>query len=383
MSDGPGFDPYVVLGVAFDADPVVIQLAYRARIRETHPDVAGTAGLEQAKRLNVARDWLLDPARRASLAPAWSPQRQPEAGWGRADRPPWGAPGSVGHAARSDDYDRSTLDPYAFDFGPSTAELRSIFGEIQALAQHERARLNYSLGDSRPVVFERYRDYIDTQLWRRSRALRDAVSLIWAQGIDEEAPFVFPLGRLLPTGFLVANAHAQWILLGDFFRSELGDAVFRSEHVIDGLAARCAEPWLGSIRHPRYGPYGARVTAFLRAAAALPPDAAARLARSWLLHLGRDGQGQAAAHIGPGVWLPAPADYPEVLKVSGFLAAVDASRIEPPAGLDGQLYSGFKYALRLTAHVYGLGLGGGAAREYLQPWHDATRSLHRQAGHRS
>ena len=48
MTADPGFDPYLVLGVGVDADELVIQLAYRARIREVHPDLAGAAGLERA-----------------------------------------------------------------------------------------------------------------------------------------------------------------------------------------------------------------------------------------------------------------------------------------------------------------------------------------------
>ena len=60
MTDPLGFDPYHVLGVAPDADEIAIQLAHRARIREAHPDRAGASGLERAKRLNIARDWLLD-----------------------------------------------------------------------------------------------------------------------------------------------------------------------------------------------------------------------------------------------------------------------------------------------------------------------------------
>ncbi len=68
MTDHPGFDPYEVLGISVDADEVVIQLAYRARIRQAHPDIAGPTGLEAAKRLNLARDWLLDPDLRARLS---------------------------------------------------------------------------------------------------------------------------------------------------------------------------------------------------------------------------------------------------------------------------------------------------------------------------
>ena len=33
---------------------------------------------------------------------------------------------------------------------------------------------------------------------------------------------------------------------------------------------------------------------------------------------------------------------------------------------------GFRYGVRLTAHVLALGLAGRAAREYLQPWREAV-----------
>lgn len=371
MSDGPGFDPYGELGVGVDADAIVIQLAYKARIREAHPDIAGAAGLERAKRLNVARDWLLDPNLRARLPrpPATSPR--PGEPRTRRRPPHWPPRARRPHraGARSDP---PSLDPYAFDFGPRTDELRAFFGAISILSPDERARVNYSLGDARPVYFEGYRDYLGARLWARSRALRDVVSVLWEQGVDEEAPFVFPLGPVVASGFLVANAYAQWILLGDFFRQELGDAVFRSEHVIDAFAARCRGPWEASVRQARYGPHERRVNAFFKAAKALSVDSAERLARSWRRHLGRDGLGDPSDHIGPGVWLPAPPDYPEILKVSGYLAAVDASRIEPPAGLDGQHHDGYRYGLRLTAHVLALGLVSTSTRDYMQPWRDAV-----------
>jgi hypothetical protein len=375
MTGGPGFDPYELLGVGLDADAIVIQLAYRARIREAHPDIAGPAGLERAKRLNVARDWLLDPDLRAQLRRPWESQHGPgTAPRGRAPRTSARAPrarrrpGTAAGAAHA----APGLDPFAVDFGPRTEELHAFFGAITTLTRDERARVNYSLGDARPVFFEGYRHYLGARLWARSRALRDAVALLWGAGVDEVAPFVFPLGRLEPTGLLVANAYAQWTLLMDFFQQELGDAVFRSEHVLDSFAVRCRGPWEASVRQPRYGPYQPHVAAFLRTASALPVDAAERLARSWRRDMGRDGLGAPADHIGPGVWLPAPANVPEVLRVSGFLAAVDASRIEPPEGLDGDLQDAFRYGLRLTAHVLALGLVTGPARDYLRPWRAAV-----------
>jgi hypothetical protein len=198
------------------------------------------------------------------------------------------------------------------------------------------------------------------------------VSNAWNAGTDEAAPFVPPLGRLIPTGLLVANAWAQWVLLEGFFRHELGDAMFRSDQVFDSFATRCIGPWQASVRQLRYGPGDAAVRGLLRAASTLPVDAAERLARSWQRHLARDGQGRPSDHAGPGVWLPAPPNVPEVLRVSGYLAAVDASRIEPPAGLGTSLHGGFRYGLRLAAYVMAVGPSSSPTLEYMRPWSDAV-----------
>ncbi|MFV2065194.1 MAG: J domain-containing protein [Chloroflexota bacterium] len=371
MTDVPGFDPYDLLGVAVDADAIVIQFAYKARIRAVHPDVAGAAGLEQAKRLNVARDWLLDPYRRAQLPRSRAAQRQPAASTGRTGQAP--TRGAQAHRRQQHHpaFDGFARGANAPDFGPRRDALHAFMRAISALSRDERARVNYSLGENRPVFFEGYSDYFGPELQARSRALRDAVSLTWNAGVDEQAPFVSTLGLVLPSGFLVANAYAQWMLLGDFFRQELGDAVFRSRHFVDSFAVRCTGPWEGSVRQARYGPNDQGVRAFFRTADTLSADSAERLARSWRDHMGRDGLGAASDHIGPGVWLPDPPNYPQALRISGQLAVVDASRIEPPTGLDGQHHDAYRYGLRLTAHVVALGLVNGSDHDYLRPWRDA------------
>ena len=61
----PADDLYARLGVPTDASPEAIEVAWRALLRRHHPDIAGPGGLEQAKRVNVAHDWLSDPALRA------------------------------------------------------------------------------------------------------------------------------------------------------------------------------------------------------------------------------------------------------------------------------------------------------------------------------
>jgi curved DNA-binding protein CbpA len=393
MTDHLGFDPYEVLGIGVDADEIVIQLAYRARIRQAHPDIAGASGLEAAKRLNLARDWLLDPGVRARLATraaqATGATRDTRDTRTRTARR--GAHGAAQQARdprtwRTRTASRGTRRrpaPDSVDFGPRAAELGAFLQAIGSLTPDERARVNYSLGDTRPVDVEGYRDYLGPELWQRSRALRGAVERAWRRGTDEEAPVVFSLGRLLPTGFLVANAYAQWILLEDFFRDALTDAVFRGEPVLGALAARCRAPWEASVGQARYGPYHQDVWTCLAVAATLPLDAAERLAQSWQQHMGRDARGRPSDHIGPGVWLPAPPNVPEVLKVSGYLAAVDASRVAPSAGLDERHHAAFRFGLRLTAHALALGMGHhrwpeaahdpmrDPMRDYLRPWREA------------
>jgi hypothetical protein len=358
-----------MLGVGMDADAVVIQLAYRAKIRAVHPDVAGSAGLEAAKRLNLARDWLLDHERNVRLqAAAATPPPGPASSSSRSR----GARGARGWPRRRwASWTAVPNDGQTTGYGPPSDRLRAFLGTIRALTPDERARVNYSLGDARPPSFDAYQRYLRPELANASRALRDEVASAWGHGVDEPAPFLHPLGHILPSGFLVANAYAQWMLLGGVLREELSDAAFGNEHLWDSLAARCRGPWEGSVGQARYGPNGARVTAFMRTARKLSTQAGTRLARSWYLHLGRDGRDIPSERVGPGVWLPSPQGYPATLTVSGFVAAVDASRIAPPPRLSRRDEDGFRYGLRLTAHVLALGLPGRSARAYLQPWHDA------------
>ena len=61
----PADDLYARLEIPVDAGPEVIEVAWRSLLRQHHPDVAGDAGLERSKRINVAHDWLSDPELRA------------------------------------------------------------------------------------------------------------------------------------------------------------------------------------------------------------------------------------------------------------------------------------------------------------------------------
>jgi hypothetical protein len=65
LEDLGGADPYELLGVAPDADTADIECAYRRMARRTHPDAGGDE--ESQKRLNLAREVLLDPGRRREI----------------------------------------------------------------------------------------------------------------------------------------------------------------------------------------------------------------------------------------------------------------------------------------------------------------------------
>ena len=360
MTQPPEFDPFELLGVDASADAATIDRAYKARIRYVHPDIAGNAGLNETKRLNVAREWLLDPDLRARLprpAATWRrrspeppPQPAPPWSWGRESRPrpPWA-------------YDPLEDDPLAFDYGARSDELRAFFDLIRSLSGDERARVTYSLGDEPPVFFDEVRDRVGEQLWARSEALRDAVSSVWGERHDEDTPLLFPRGRVFGNGAVVANAYAQWLLLGNVIRQRTREA-----DDIGSLASRCTWPWEASVGHVRYGSAQLEVVAFLDEARAMSVSSAERLARAWHRHMGRYLYGR------PGEdWFPGSFDRPDPQLVSARLAAVDASRIEPPDGLPYEHHNGFRYGLRLTAHVLALDGVDRPGRDYLRPWREA------------
>jgi curved DNA-binding protein CbpA len=404
------FDPFELLGVDASADAATIDRAYKARIRYVHPDIAGPSGLAESKRLNVAREWLLDPALRESLpkqgrswhrwrqrstdgpggpaaapgegradgwtwgsgargtsgtAGATSPDGQADASWGTEPPPPWRS-SSTGWERRPRqrpawDYDPWLDDAVAFDYGPATPRLQAFFDAIRSLTTDERARVTYSLGDEPPVWFGDFRDVVGPELWGGSRALADAIDRVWRERDDEGPPLLFPRGRVFGNGAIVAEARAQWMLLGDAIRRGLGDT-----DAAEAIGDRCRWPWEASLGQPRYGPYEAAVLAFLDEARSLPSIRAERLARAWERDMGSYLYGR------PGEdWFPGSLDTPKPELVSARLAAVDASRIEPPVGLAWEHHNGFRFGLRLTAHVLAIGGVSQPGRDYLRPWRAA------------
>ncbi len=375
MTQLPDFDPFKLLGVDASADAATIDRAYKARIRHVHPDIAGIAGLDETKRLNIAREWLLDPDLRAQLPP-------PTPRWGRTTEaaqppPPPSTPAPSPPTSTSTDwywdgapappprpswaYDPLRDDPLRFDYGAHTDRLREFFDSIRSLTGDERARVTYSLGEEPPFFFDEFEGVVSDRLWARSEALEDAISSVWSERVDEQPPLLFPRGRVFGNGIVVANAYAQWLLMGDVIRQRT-----RDDDAIAALAGRCIAPWEASVGHDRYGSRQQEVVALLDDARVLSLTSAERLARAWHHDMGGFLYGR------PGEdWFPGSLDHPRPDLVSARLAAVDASRIEPPAGLPYEHHHGFRCGLRLTAYVLALGGASESGRDYLRPWRDA------------
>ena len=371
----PDFDPFELLGVDASADAATIDRAYKSRIRHVHPDIAGIAGLDETKRLNIAREWLLDPALRAQLPkppPRWSAPRTgpPTPAAEPAPAPPsarpqdtsWYWDGAAAPPPRPAwDYDPALDDPLTFDYGSWTDPLRAFFASVRSLTGAERARVTYSLGDEPPLFFDAFEDLVSARMWARSQALQDAIERVWRERLDEAPPLLFPRGRVFGNGIVVANAYAQWLLLHDAISQKMRDPA-----AMRALEARCTAPWLASVGHARYGFQQREVVAFLDEARTLPLSSAIRLAKAWQRDMGSYLFGR------PGEdWFPGSLADPSPELVSARLAAVDASRVEPPHEMAYELRNGFRCGLRLTAHVLALGGVSEPGRDYLRPWRDA------------
>jgi len=89
----PAFDVYAELGLGRDATPNQVKDAYRRQAKAHHPDVASDASVAEArmKRINQARDVLLDPVRRAE----YDRQRAAPGAPGAGPAPRRSAPGAA------------------------------------------------------------------------------------------------------------------------------------------------------------------------------------------------------------------------------------------------------------------------------------------------
>src|SRR6185369_7515926 len=215
-----------------------------------HPDVAGPAAGELAKRINVAHDWLSDPELRAR----YDRERHPRRGAAIVGGDRRG-PSPRSSAARAS---VRTARPVRRPVAPAEAIARHV-DRIRRLTEDELDRL--SLAETAPIAFiATISRFLPAD---RQDALRTLEPMI-QDALPRRARWD-PATRDAAVGF------AQDILLGPFLDEHLSGA-FRER-----VEERLTRGWQAAVDQPRYGPNTSAVVAALARLEALPPAERARI----------------------------------------------------------------------------------------------------------
>jgi curved DNA-binding protein CbpA len=304
----PSDDLYARLELPNDATPEAIEIAWRALLRRHHPDVAGPDGLEHAKRINVAHDWLSDPALRTRY------DRERGVG-GRARR------GSTWHEARG----ARSSDPPSVRPGPRRPEdvLARFLDRVTTLDADDLDRM--AMADPAPIAFgATIRRFLPEDR-------REALEAIEAE-IDRR---LSPAAQARPGVRDTIHAYAAELVLAPFL-----DALL-SEPFRERTRERLCRGWEAAVDQPRYGPNGDAIRALIGRLRGLDSIGVASLAR----------QG-ARERLGDDPWPPgtSPEDD-EVLRVSSALAARDAAAAVSASHVDGRVADRARRAAARIAHL--------------------------------
>ena len=306
----PGDDLYARLELPTDATPEAIEIAWRALLRRHHPDVAGPDGLEHAKRINVAHDWLSDPA----LRTRYDRERGVRAG-GHTQR---------GSTWRETSGDRAARAPTARPRPQRQEDVVARFlDRVANLNGDDLDRM--AMADPAPIAFgATIRRFLPDD---RRAAL---------EAIEGEIDRRLPPAALARHGVRdTVHAYAAELVLAPFL-----DALL-SEPFRERTRERLCRGWEAAVDQPRYGPNGDAVRTLLGRLRALDPVGVAALAR----HGARE-------RLGDDPWPPgtSPEDD-EVLRVSSALAARDASAAVGGSNLDGRVVDRARRAAGRIAHL--------------------------------
>jgi hypothetical protein len=285
----PDDDLYARLGVPRDASVEAIDVAWRGLLRTHHPDVAGPDGLETAKRINVAHDWLSDPSLRAR----YDAERRPSARLGVRE----GASPRGGGARSAQATVRRR---------PPTVEeqVAAVIERVGRLDRDELDRL--ALAEPAPIAFlATLRRFVSPEqgadLDRAAKAVRAALP---------------PAARRRPAIRDAVVGRVAELVLGQTLEELLGGAGG------ERARERLTRGWDAAVGQPRYGPATPAVQELLARLRAAPRDEVAALAATGE----RDRLGEAP-------WPPATSrDEDEALRVSSELAAGDAAAAIGSAG---------------------------------------------------
>ncbi len=277
----PADDLYGRLGVPIDASPEAIDIAWRGLLRRHHPDVAGPEANELAKRINVAHDWLSDPALRR-----------------RYDRERGIGSGSFATSRRPGDGPVMSPARATVRRPPTVAErVAAVIERVGHLTVDDLDRLG--LAEPAPIAFlATLRRFVSPEL---QATLDDA-----EQAALERLPYA---ARRDPAiGDAIAGKLAD-LILGDALDELVGDP--------DGVRVheRLTRGWDAAVGQPRYGPATGPVHAFLERLASLTPAEVRALAATG----SRDRLGEVPW---PGGVSP---EEDDALRVSSELAGRDAA----------------------------------------------------------
>jgi curved DNA-binding protein CbpA len=225
----PPDDLYARLELPIHASFEAIEIAWRALLKRHHPDIAGAAADDVAKRINVAHDWLSDP----DLRQRYDRERHPR---GRA------AERFPSAAARR--RPRATAGPSRPPRDPAQA-IEEHLARIRRLNDDELDRL--SLAEAPPIAF----------VASISRFL-SADQLAAVDGLERRVQDALPRrARWDVPSRDAAIGYAHELLLRRFLDEHL------SEPFRERVNERLARGWQAAVGQPRYGPNSASVTAAL------------------------------------------------------------------------------------------------------------------------
>jgi molecular chaperone DnaJ len=250
----PPDDLYARLELPVDASFEAIEIAWRALLKQHHPDVAGPTADQLAKRINVAHDWLSDPDLRAR----YDRERHPRRSAAGVAGPVGSRRASAGFRGPARESVRAAS-PVRRPVEPAEAIARHI-DRIRRLTEDELDRL--SLAETAPIAFiATISRFLPKD---RQEALRTLEPMIQA-ALPRRARWDPPT-RDAAVGF------AQDILLGPFLDEHLSGA-FRER-----VQERLTRGWQAAVDQPRYGPNTAAVSEALRRLAELPPGERSQIA---------------------------------------------------------------------------------------------------------
>jgi hypothetical protein len=313
----PSDDLYARLGVPIDASVEAIELAWRGLLRRHHPDVAGDDGLELAKRINVAHDWLSDPALRArydrerGLRHAVGPRGDDRGG-------PWHARGASPWAADRPEEPRPPAGRRR-QADPATAIARFL-DRLASLTPTDIDRL--ALAEPPPIAFgATIRRFLPP-------VQRDALD-----DVEARVDAALPPAADRPAIRDAIDGYATELVLGPFL-DELLSEPFRSR-----AKERLTRGWDAAVDRPRYGPNGPGVQVLLRRLADLDAAGVKRLAGT--------ASGLGGDDPWPGGLSPEDDDG---LRVSSTLVGLDAVAAIP-VGPEGLASARARRAAARLAHL--------------------------------